>query len=62
MMAAPPPLMVATTDAALAVAGYAKSTAVRTAATNKPKDAGLAARATFMSASLFPVASPGALR
>src|SRR5438552_13127764 len=63
MMAVPPPLMVATTDAAVAVAGYAKSTAVRTATTNKPKDAGIAARATFMCASLFPLActAPGAL-
>src|SRR5881409_1557148 len=61
MMAVPPPLMVATADAALAVAGYAKSTAVRTATTNKPKDAGIAARATFMCASLFPLPAPGAL-
>jgi hypothetical protein len=38
MMAVPPPLMVATTDAASAVAGYAKTTAVRTATTNKAKD------------------------
>jgi hypothetical protein len=52
----PPPLMVATTDAALAVAGYAKSTAVRTVTTNKLKDAGIAARATFMCASPVPLA------
>src|SRR3954452_21817339 len=62
MMAVPPPLMVATTDAALAVAGYAKSTAVRTATTKKPKDDGNAARATFMCASpVPPLPAPGAL-
>src|SRR5439155_27142754 len=63
MMAVPPPLMVSTTDAALAVAGYAKSTAVRTVTTNKPKDAGIAALATFMCASPVPpcCTAPGAL-